>query len=184
MQGYSINYGWCLHWVQDLSRRRPRSDPREPNVHCRFRRRGVPRLGHRSPGAHCGFRVGSRGQSYKPGPAGRSTDLVRLRSERERHVDHPSGLLSYDPRGFPTEYSPQEVGVGSGRTGLSFNLDRQVVGVERPDGSTVGFVYDAAGRSSRPLLPPPCPRRYYHGKRPISMKRKQVEPRGCRRCHL
>jgi RHS repeat-associated protein len=60
-------------------------------------------------------------------------------------LDH---TLSYDPRDELTTYTPPALGAEQDAEQYGYNADRQPLRVDRADGQTVQFQYDAAGRSS------------------------------------
>ena len=45
-------------------------------------------------------------------------------------------------------YEPPDVGIGNTKTEYTYNDDRQLVQIIRPDGKIIDFEYDAAGRKS------------------------------------
>lgn len=65
----------------------------------------------------------------------------------------PAHLFSYDKIDQQQQYSPPEVGAGSNSTRYHFNLDKQLTQVSRPDGLTLGYSYDAAGRLNKLSIP-------------------------------
>jgi RHS repeat-associated protein len=58
----------------------------------------------------------------------------------------PAHRFSYDKVDQQTQYTPPDVGAGSNSTQYSYNLDKQLTQIARPDGLTLDFVYDNAGR--------------------------------------
>jgi RHS repeat-associated protein len=60
----------------------------------------------------------------------------------------PNHEFSYTPVDLEGQYAPPNVGPGTGATTYTYNLDRQLTQVTRPDGRTVSFAYDAGGRLS------------------------------------
>ncbi|MCY1019272.1 HNH/endonuclease VII fold putative polymorphic toxin [Pyxidicoccus sp. MSG2] len=96
---------------------------------------------------------------YGYDPVGRLTYHL-LPGEREvRYAHDASGnLTSLTPPGraahaytftkqdLPEVYTPPETGMGEGVVGYSYDLDQQLTRVLRPDGTTVDFAYDTAGR--------------------------------------
>jgi RHS repeat-associated protein len=59
----------------------------------------------------------------------------------------PPHLFRYTPVDGVEEYEPPELDFGSPATTYSYNLDRRLVEISRPDGKTVNVAYDAAGRA-------------------------------------
>jgi len=64
----------------------------------------------------------------------------------------PAHTFSYSPVNLVSEYVPPDVGAGTNRTLYDYNADRQPTLVTRPDGKTIGFEYDAAGRLSKKVI--------------------------------
>ncbi|MBI2877240.1 MAG: hypothetical protein HYY20_10190 [Candidatus Tectomicrobia bacterium] len=58
----------------------------------------------------------------------------------------PNHDFTYTPVDLEEDYIPPEVGARANLTHLAYDLDRQLVQVMRPDGSTMDFGYDSAGR--------------------------------------
>ncbi len=58
----------------------------------------------------------------------------------------PNHAFTYTPLDVEENYVPPDVGVGTNLTHYSYNLDRQVVQIMRPDGATVDYGYDSGGR--------------------------------------
>ena len=61
--------------------------------------------------------------------------------------------INYTVMGLPEEYVPPDVGAGANRTTYTYNLDRQITQIIRPDGATIGFTYDSGGRLSSLTTP-------------------------------
>lgn len=59
---------------------------------------------------------------------------------------------SYSPVNLPTTYTPPSV-AGTGATTYTYNADRDVTKITRPDGSIISNKYDSAGRLSSIILP-------------------------------
>jgi len=65
----------------------------------------------------------------------------------------PAHLFSYTPIDKVEEYTPPSAGPGTGQTTYTYNADRQLTSVTRPDGKIVSLAYDAGGRlGSRTIL--------------------------------
>jgi RHS repeat-associated protein len=59
----------------------------------------------------------------------------------------PAHALSYTPAGRLAAYTPPAVGgIGNPATRYTYNLDRQPLRIDRPDGASVETTYDPAGR--------------------------------------
>jgi RHS repeat-associated protein len=64
----------------------------------------------------------------------------------------PASSITYSDRDEPIELTPPAAS-GSGPTNYTFNLDKQLMGMSRPDGRSVTLTYDSGGRiSMRNLL--------------------------------
>lgn len=61
----------------------------------------------------------------------------------------PAHTFGFTPVDLTSGYTPPNVGLPSHATAYSYNLDRQLTAIQRPDGITVGFGYEAStGRPS------------------------------------
>jgi RHS repeat-associated protein len=58
----------------------------------------------------------------------------------------PAHAFTHTPVDLMASYVPPDVGAGTNQTQYTYNADRQLTQVSRPDGQTVAFAYDAAGR--------------------------------------
>ena len=58
----------------------------------------------------------------------------------------PAHAFTHTPVDLMASYVPPNVGAGTNQTLYTYNVDRQLTQVSRPDGQTVAFGYDAAGR--------------------------------------
>ncbi|HLB36951.1 MAG TPA: RHS repeat-associated core domain-containing protein [Gemmatimonadales bacterium] len=58
----------------------------------------------------------------------------------------PGHGFTYTPVDLTASYNPPAVAEGTTPTGYEYNLDRQLTRILRPDGDTVRFTYDSAGR--------------------------------------
>jgi len=65
----------------------------------------------------------------------------------------PAHAFEYTPVDLDQSYAPPPVGSTPTQTRYSYNLDRQLTRVTRPDGSTVDLGYDTAGRLSTVTSP-------------------------------
>jgi RHS repeat-associated protein len=54
--------------------------------------------------------------------------------------------FAYNAVNLPVSYAPPDLGAGGFATSYSYDLDRELVRVSRPDGEAVTATYDAAGR--------------------------------------
>gem|GEM_PF-2711219 len=64
----------------------------------------------------------------------------------------PEHDFGYTPADLMSSYTPPAV-AGTGATTYEYNLDKQPTVVHRPDGSTINFTYDSAGRLSTVTYP-------------------------------
>ncbi|HEV8713074.1 MAG TPA: Ig-like domain-containing protein, partial [Candidatus Binatia bacterium] len=109
----------------------------------------------------------ARTTSFAYDPAGRVTTQT-LADGREIHYTYdangnvtsitppgrPQHSFSYTPVDLEQEYDPPVVsGGGSGLTLYTYNADRQLTHITRPDGQAVILNYDNAGRLSSQVLP-------------------------------
>jgi RHS repeat-associated protein len=60
----------------------------------------------------------------------------------------PSHSFHFTSIDLLEDYSPPDVGLATEATQYSYDLDRHLTLVTRPDGATIGFAYDSAGRLS------------------------------------
>jgi RHS repeat-associated protein len=60
----------------------------------------------------------------------------------------PAHAFTYTPVDLTQDYTPPDVGTGLTGTHYTYNTDRQLIQVTRPDGTTVGFGYDSGGNLS------------------------------------
>jgi RHS repeat-associated protein len=58
----------------------------------------------------------------------------------------PAHTFAYTPVDLPASYTPPDVVAGPDGTAYSYNLDRQLTQLTRPDGQTINLGYDSAGR--------------------------------------
>ncbi len=65
----------------------------------------------------------------------------------------PEHAFSYTPVDLTAAYRPPEVGAGTNSTLYSYNLDKQLTRVLRPDGLATELAYDTAGRLATLTLP-------------------------------
>ncbi|MFO1352645.1 MAG: hypothetical protein U1F68_19025 [Gammaproteobacteria bacterium] len=69
----------------------------------------------------------------------------------------PAHVFTYSPLDLLSKYAPPSVaGGGTNQTTYAYNLDRQIDLVTRPDGLTLDFAYDGAGRVSTLTTPAPA----------------------------
>jgi RHS repeat-associated protein len=61
--------------------------------------------------------------------------------------------FTYTPFDELEAYNPPEVGIGSSSIRHTYNLDRDAIRIDFPDGATIGFGQDAAGRLSTVSVP-------------------------------
>jgi RHS repeat-associated protein len=65
----------------------------------------------------------------------------------------PSHVFTYTPVNLIAEYNPPDIGIGTVKTEYSYNTDRQLTQVLRPDGVAFDFSYDSGGRLSAITYP-------------------------------
>lgn len=61
----------------------------------------------------------------------------------------PKHEFGYTDLDQAASYTPPSLGAGNTATTYSYNLDKQVTKVTRPDGKTIDMIYDAGGRMSK-----------------------------------
>src|SRR5262249_14956791 len=64
----------------------------------------------------------------------------------------PPHGFAYTPVNLNDEYIPPDVGAGTNHTLYTYNLDKQLTLITRPDGKTVSLDYDSVGRLSRQTI--------------------------------
>ena len=64
----------------------------------------------------------------------------------------PEHDFGYTPADLMSSYTPPAV-AGTGATTYEYNLDKQPIVIHRPDGSTINFTYDSAGRLATTTYP-------------------------------
>ena len=62
-------------------------------------------------------------------------------------------MVSGTPVDLMSTYTPPDVGAGTNVTTYQYNFDRQPTLINRPDGQTIDFGYDSAGRLSTITTP-------------------------------
>jgi len=65
----------------------------------------------------------------------------------------PSHLFTYSSINLAQEYTAPDAGTGPNVTALSFDLDKKLTSIMRPDGSAVTMSYDSAGRPATKSFP-------------------------------
>ncbi len=65
----------------------------------------------------------------------------------------PVHEFTYDPDNMILDYIPPDVGAGNNRTRYIYNADKQLTRITRPDGTTVDFGYNSAGRLGSVTIP-------------------------------
>ena len=58
----------------------------------------------------------------------------------------PAHGFGYTPVDLEQSYTPPDLGWGATATSYEYNLDRQLKKVMRPDGQTIEYGFDSAGR--------------------------------------
>ena len=66
---------------------------------------------------------------------------------------YPVHEFIYDPDNIILDYIPPDVGAGNNRTRYTYNADKQLTQITRPDGTTVDFGFDSAGRMGTVTIP-------------------------------
>jgi YD repeat-containing protein len=67
--------------------------------------------------------------------------------------DRSAHGFNYTPVNLTESYSPPAVGAGATQTAYTYNKDRQLTLVTRPDGKTIQLAYDSGGRLSTMTMP-------------------------------
>lgn len=67
--------------------------------------------------------------------------------------DRPAHAFEYTAIDQIERITPPDVTAGDDRTQLTYNVDRQLTGIQRPDGQAIALNYDAAGRLINTVLP-------------------------------
>jgi|CXWL01.1.fsa_nt_gi RHS repeat-associated protein len=65
----------------------------------------------------------------------------------------PAHNFTYSPVNLTASTIPPNISAGTNNTLYSYNLDKQLLQVQRPDGQTMGYTYDTAGRPSTMTIP-------------------------------
>jgi RHS repeat-associated protein len=65
----------------------------------------------------------------------------------------PAHVFAYTPVDLQAQYTPPKVNTDDPSTRYTYNVDKQLTQVARPDGQTVNFDYDSVGRLSTLTLP-------------------------------
>jgi RHS repeat-associated protein len=89
-------------------------------------------------------------------PGGRVLQTAYDASGNIVSVTPPGGVahtLAYSPDNLLTTYTPPAAGPGTGPTQYAYNGDNQVTLLTRPDGLTVAYGYDTAGRNTTVTVP-------------------------------
>jgi RHS repeat-associated protein len=103
----------------------------------------------------------SRTVGYEYDPAGRVTRQTLPDGRQIQYAYDASGnVIGITPPGRPNhafnyttvdllkDYTPLDIGIGDTSTRYTYNIDRQLTNVIRPDGATINYGYDNAGRLS------------------------------------
>ena len=107
-----------------------------------------------------------RTEAYTYDAAGRITQQTLADSRVINYAyDAKGNLTSITPPGRPahtftftqvdlgSSYAPPNVGAGSNGTNYTYNLDRDLTRITRPDAQQINFAYDTAGRLSTLTVP-------------------------------
>jgi RHS repeat-associated protein len=65
----------------------------------------------------------------------------------------PAHVFKYTSADLTGEYVPPDVGAGANSTVYTYDLDKALTRISRPDGQTVDFSYDSAGRLAKLSIP-------------------------------
>jgi RHS repeat-associated protein len=65
----------------------------------------------------------------------------------------PAHSFTYTPVGLVATYTPPTVGAGTNQTIYTYNADRQLTRITRPDNQILEFAYDSAGRLNTLTIP-------------------------------
>jgi RHS repeat-associated protein len=65
----------------------------------------------------------------------------------------PGHSFSYTPVNLTESTVPPDVGAGTNSTRYHYNLDKQLTQVQRPDGQSIDYSYDTAGRTGSVTVP-------------------------------
>ncbi|MCQ8119474.1 NHL domain-containing protein [Methylomonas rosea] len=65
----------------------------------------------------------------------------------------PDHSFTYTPVDQTASSVPPDVATGSNSTLYHYNLDKQLIQIQRPDGQTVDYTYDTAGRAGKVTVP-------------------------------
>ncbi|WAM22762.1 MAG: right-handed parallel beta-helix repeat-containing protein (plasmid) [Candidatus Methanoperedens sp.] len=108
----------------------------------------------------------SRSEGYEYDAAGRVTKQILPDGRDIQYTYDASGnVISIIPPGRPDhafnytpvdlieDYMPPDIGIGAASTSYTYNIDRQLTNVTRPDGATIDLGYDSAGRLSTVAYP-------------------------------
>ncbi|MFT4579436.1 MAG: RHS repeat-associated protein [Nitrospinales bacterium] len=65
----------------------------------------------------------------------------------------PAHVFQYNKTDLETEYNPPDIGLPEDRTLFTYDLDKQLTNITRPDGTQISFSYDLGGRLEITTLP-------------------------------
>ncbi|MBL4664814.1 MAG: hypothetical protein JKY23_02495, partial [Nitrospinaceae bacterium] len=65
----------------------------------------------------------------------------------------PAHVFQYNKTDLETEYRPPAIGLPEHRTLFTYNVDKQLTTITRPDGQTVAFTYEPGGRVASFAIP-------------------------------
>ncbi len=111
----------------------------------------------------------SRTQSYSYDASGRVTQqtlpdgrLIKYNYDANGNVTSltPPGrsghTFGYTPVDLESQYMPPAIGLPTTQTQYTYNLDKQLTRITRPDGQLVNFAYDSGGRLTTLATPHGC----------------------------
>jgi YD repeat-containing protein len=103
----------------------------------------------------------SRTAGFEYDDSGRITKQTLLDGRQVKYTYDPSGnVITITPPGRPGHdfnytlvdliktYIPPDIGIGSTSTSYTYNIDRELIKITRPDGAAIDIGYDSAGRLS------------------------------------
>ena len=129
---------------------------RSQNDGLELQRAGIPPIDHRSARASRAVHLRRRGAHHEQDLA--NGQIVSFAYDAAGNAvgltppGRPAHRFAYSDRNELATDTPPTV-TGSGATSYTYNLDRQLTAIARPDGRSIAFAYDAGGRlATRSLL--------------------------------
>ena len=127
-----------------------RRSPRGADHDLRLRRAGQPRERDRSRIADRELRLRRRGTGHGQTLPGGSQ--IGLGYDADGNVTsvtppgRPAHTFTVSPAGLVEEYDPPDVGLAEDRTRYTYDEEKRLTRVDRPDGTAVAYGYDRFGR--------------------------------------